>query len=103
MSTPKGAVYRVVQPQRVRDQFQELYESARARGFGPAVLSAARRIIARLRLDPGEFGEPRFVLHHANLEVRVLIVAPLVVGYAVHHERRVVFIREFSMLTIPEQ
>jgi hypothetical protein len=47
--------------------------------------------VARLRADPERFGELRFTLAHAHLEVRVAAVPPILVVYGVNKERSVVY------------
>ncbi len=100
MSTPNGAVYKIVQPRRVLDQLQELHQNAKAKGSGSKVALAVRRIFGLLETDPVGFGEPRFSLPHAGLEVRVGAMAPVLIVYGVHPQRRIVFIRDF--LPLPE-
>jgi len=52
----------------------------------------------RLRTDPLVFGEPLFRLPALELFIRQGAVAPLVVNYGVHEERRLVFIRGFNVM-----
>jgi hypothetical protein len=66
---------------------------------GRGFLTALRQIVQRLRTDPLTFGEPQYGLPALHLVVRHAIVAPLVVDYAVHTERPLVFIRGFKLLS----
>jgi hypothetical protein len=91
-------VYQIVLSIRVQDNLKDLHRRAKEKGHGARVLSAVKRIVAFLRTQPLEFGEPRFTLPHMKLEVRVGTVPPLVVIYGVQKERRVVFIRDFLPL-----
>lgn len=95
MSTPNGSAFRIVLSAHVRNKLKELHRRARDAGRGRQVISAFERILTQLRSAAFEFGEPRFVLTHLNLEVRVGIVPPLLVAYGVHREQRIVFIQDF--------
>jgi hypothetical protein len=98
MSTPNGSVYRVVPWGDLRHKLKELHRRAKDKSHASSVRSAFRSIVAHLRTEPLRFGEPRYNLHYLDLEVRVGAVAPLWVQYAVHKERRVVFVRDIQPL-----
>jgi hypothetical protein len=98
MSTPNGSVYQVVVSGEVQERLKNLHRKAKDKGQGARVLTAVKQIVARLRTDPLDFGEPRFSLRHLNLEVRVATMPPLLVVYGVHTERRTVFVRDFLAL-----
>jgi hypothetical protein len=98
MRTPNGSGYRVVLSGQVQDKLKELHRRAKDQGHGSRVLSAVKRIVALLRTEPLQFGEPRFTLSQLNLEIRVGTVPPLLVIYGVHKERRIVFLRDFLPL-----
>jgi len=91
-------LYRVVYPELVQKALLELYGRAAAKGRGEEVLAAARVIDRRLQLDPRAFGEPRYSLHEANLDVFVRVVSPLLVFYAVHESKHLVFVRKIETL-----
>ena len=98
MTTPNGRVYRVILSAQVQAKLKELHRRARDKGYGAQVLSAVKRIVAALRTEPLQFGEPRFTLQHLSLEVRVGTVPPLLVTYGIHKERCIVFIRDILPL-----
>jgi hypothetical protein len=98
MSSPNGSVYQVVLSGQVRDQLKNLHRRAQDKGQGKRVLSAVKRIFAHLRTQPLRFGEPRYTLHHLNVEMRHGAVEPVWVQYAVHKERRIVFVRDLQPL-----
>jgi len=98
MSTPNGSVYQVVMSGEIQKRLKSLHAKAKNKGKGARVISAIRQIVALLRADPLNFGEPQFTLRQMNLEVRVATVPPLLVVYGVHKERRTVFIRDFLAL-----
>ena len=99
MNAPNGRVYRVVLSEQVQAKLKELHRRAKDKGYGTQVSSAVKSIVAALRAEPLQFGEPRFTLHHLSLEVRVGTIAPLVVIYGVQRERGIVFVRDF--LSVP--
>jgi hypothetical protein len=68
-------------------------------GRGAQFLAAFRQIMERLQKDPLVFGEPLYHLPSLQLLVRQAVVLPLVVDYAVHEDRRVVFIRGIKVLS----
>lgn len=90
--------YRVIYPEQVQNALIELYARAVQKGRGQEVLSAARAINDRLQSDPREFGEPRYSLREAKLEVFVRGVPPLLVFYAVHKTKPLVFVRTIEAL-----
>jgi hypothetical protein len=67
-------------------------------GSAAEFLSALRAIDERLATDPLTFGEPRFHLKELRLEVRIAIVAPLAVSYAVHEEHPLVLPKTLRLL-----
>jgi hypothetical protein len=85
---PNGSVYRVVLSGQVENKLRQPYRKAKADGQGKSFLASVKRIVARLRTDPLEFGQIRFRLRHIGLEVRVAVVPPMTVIYGVHAERR---------------
>jgi len=91
-------VYKVVLSGQLRDKLKELHRRAQDKGQAARVLSAVKRILTQLRMDPLRFGEPRYMLYHLQMEMRVGAVAPIWVQYGVHQERRIVFVRDFQPL-----
>jgi hypothetical protein len=59
-------------------------------------VKAVRYVHERLRTDPLEFGEPLYSLPAMALQVRQAMVGRLLIDYAVHEEKRIVFIRGFK-------
>ncbi len=77
---------------------KEFHLQAIARGNGTKFLGAFRSIEKRLRTDPLEFGESLYRLPALELIVCQAVVSPIVVDYAVHKERLLVFIKGFKIL-----
>ena len=100
MSSPNGGTrhYRVQFTASTSARLKELVKKAIGIGLGQKALSAAKAIIRHLQSRPTEFGEPLYRLPALKLQVRVGIVRPLVVHYAVHEEKPLVFIKGFAPL-----
>ena len=81
-----------------RSVVRRLHQQAMQRGVGQRFLAAFRQIIERLRKDPQVFGEALYRLPALKLQARQAVVSPLVVDYAVHEDRPLVFIRGFKIL-----
>jgi len=63
------------------------------------MLTALRRIYERLEQDPDSIGEPLYRLPGLRMRVRTVVVAPLVVDYAVSEDRPLVFIKLVRLLS----
>jgi hypothetical protein len=96
-----GGSFRVHSSKDVAVAFEKLYRRAKAKGQADAFIAAARDIAARLQRDADEFGEPLYNLPALNLEVRHAMVAPLLIYFAVHKDRPLVFIKRVALL--PEE
>ncbi len=91
--------YDVRMSAQTRTVLQGLHRQAIEAGTGQRFLAAFRQIVERLRQDPLAFGEALYRLPALQLQVRQAVVLPLVVDYAVHEDRPLVFIRGFKVLT----
>ena len=87
----------------VREAVEQLLRQAflTNKEFAQKTLQSLKHIEERLRTDPREFGEPRHRLKH--VEVRVGVVSPVAVQYAVHDNHPVVFVLKYSLLSPPEE
>ena len=77
---------------------QQLHLQARAAGRSKRFLAAVQQIIERLQNEPLNLGEPLYGLPALQLLVCQAVVDFVVVDYAVHEERPLVFIRGFKLL-----
>lgn len=90
---------RVSCPQSCRDAFLRSLDQAKLTEKGNQNIRQALEIIdERLRLDPLEFGEPRFRLPNLNLQVRIGAVREVVVSFGVNATKRLVIINKLSYL-----
>ena len=76
----------------------ELQKQAKEQGRGEDLLSAIREILRRLSNDPFEFGEPLYRLPALRLQVRHGAVGPLLIYFAIHERRPLVFLKGASLL-----
>jgi hypothetical protein len=85
--------FRVVYPGPVLQGFRELCREAQRIGRLADVEEASQIIEDQLRRQPREFGDPCFPLGKMQADVYVRAVSPLIIYYAVHRTRNVVFVR----------
>jgi hypothetical protein len=76
----------------------ELHRKAAEQGRGHIFLDALRGIYHWLRNDPEQFGEPLYRLPALQLVVYHAVASDLIVDYAVHRERRLVFLKGIRRL-----
>ncbi len=62
-------------------------------------VAALRAIRQRLRTDPRSFGEYLHALQWLRLDMYLGSIAPLVVRYGVHQERKLVFVVNYHLLS----
>ena len=89
--------YQVSLSGRVFDRVRELAAVAAARGDGEAFLAALREFDRRLRVYP-QFGDPLIDLQAEVGQIRLGIVPPLAMRYAVFEERRQVLVAALPVL-----
>jgi hypothetical protein len=90
--------YRVVYSQANREKLLEFGALAFQQGSAKAYLDSVAAIDRILHDSPLDFGEGLYSLADAHLHVRHGIVSPLVVYWAVHEEKAVVFVQDFRLL-----
>jgi hypothetical protein len=62
------------------------------------IAAAFRRILQMLRNDPMRAGEPLFRLPGLRMQIRTVVLIPLVIDFAVCEDRPLVFIRAGRLL-----
>src|SRR5690242_13289328 len=100
-SHSNGGSYRVLSSALIKESFRKLYKQARQESRADAFMQAARQIGQQLMQNPVEFGEPLYRLPALRLEVRHGAVGPLLIYFAVHEDKPLVFIKSVTLL--PEQ
>lgn len=91
--------YRVECSQIVANSFRELQKQATREGRGEAFLAAFRQVIQRLSMNPSSAGEPTYLLPALRLQMRIVVIRPLIVDFAVSEVHRIVFIRSGRLLS----
>jgi hypothetical protein len=89
--------YHVTYSERVRRRLVALAKTARARADGPAFVAALEEFDRRLHIYP-QFGDPQCDLTREPGQVRIGIVPPLTMRYAVFEERREVTVMALPVL-----
>jgi hypothetical protein len=62
------------------------------------IIASFERVQARLERDPWNFGEQCYHLYHGRMQIRLAVVGPLAVEYAVEMDRPRVVIKRFVEL-----
>lgn len=97
MSAEKPQPYQVSLSSRVFEKVRELAAEATSRGDGEAFLAALREFDRRLRVYP-QFGDQLIDLRGPAGQIRLGIVPPLAMRYAVFEERRLVLVAALPVL-----
>ena len=82
-----------------RAQLKAITRHATYSGSAEAVVTAFREIVARLRQQPREAGDPMYRLRAIRFQVYNLAVRPLYVEYGVHDTTPLVVIRHAAALS----
>lgn len=91
-------MYVVVIAKSVQKALQTLYQQAMEKGTKDQFSSAARAIDERLKTDPLGWGEPTYHLQFMGLQVRLGVIPPLAVLFAVDENRHIVYVMRFTLL-----
>jgi len=83
-------------------KIKELVDRAVALGLADESVTPLRQIHRRLQQDPFAVGEPVYRLPTLQLQVRLVLLQPLSVTFAVHEEKPLVFIKVVDLLSGPE-
>lgn len=65
------------------------------------IAAAFRTILHKLQTDPNQVGEPLYRLAEMHMQVRIVIIAPLVITFGVVEDKPYVFIKSGSTLNPP--
>jgi hypothetical protein len=88
--------WKVVYPQRVLNDFRDVYRLAKSAGLTAEIERAAELIDNHLRSDPTSFGDPCYSL--PGMELDLYVRAALVVYYAVNESKQIVFVKRITGL-----
>jgi len=91
MSGSNGsAVFQVELVKKAKDELTAIVTNSQRK---QELAAALKRIVRQLEADARSVGEPIYLLKHAELQVRLTVVGPVAVEFAVHTSKPVVFIR----------
>jgi hypothetical protein len=100
MSEPDPApLYQVHASAAVLEMIRQIQRQAEREGRGPLALAALREIERRLQREAGDLGEPTYRLPSLQLQMRTCAVGPLLVDFAVHENKPVVFVKGMKLLS----
>jgi len=94
-----GRRYTVHASGAIADSIRRIQRRAKREGRGDKVVATLSQIYERLQQDPSTLGEPLYRLSALRLEVRTCVVRPIVVNFAVHETKPLVFIKGIRLLT----
>jgi hypothetical protein len=86
----------------IAQAIRNFHHRATRQGRGATLSKAIRQILDRLERDPFDVGEPAYRLAGLRLQVRTVIVRPLVIDFAVSEELPIVFIKGVKLLSTPK-
>jgi hypothetical protein len=100
MSEPAdgGQRYAVHGSRRIMEDFRRVQRQAVAEGRGVEALAAVKQIYQQLKQNPTDTGEPAYRLPGLRMQVRTVVIRPLVVDFAVCEDRPLVFIKGVKLL-----
>ncbi len=81
------------------DTIRRVHRQAWLQGRGKAVTKAFRQIIRRLELHPLQTGEPAYRLPGLRMQIRTVVVRPVIVDFGVCEDRPLVFIKGVKLLS----
>lgn len=90
--------FRVDIASHLAERIETLNQAAKALGHGSEFLKALRQILERLETAPFSAGEAVYALPSLELTVRMIVQPPIVLHYAVHAQRRLVWFSAIDLL-----
>lgn len=100
-STNGDHKYEVHHSKVVGDSLRHLQRIATYQGRGTVFITAFKRIVRALQKNPNKAGEPLYRLPGLRLSVRTIVIAPLVIDFAVSENLPHVYIKSGRLLSLP--
>ena len=82
----------------IAEALRRLQRQASREGRGKVFLSALRKAVEGLRRRATELGEPLYRLPALRMQVRLVVIGPLVIDYAVSEDQPLVFFKSVKLL-----
>ena len=95
----QGRPYQVHASGVVLELIRQIQRQAEREGRGEKVLASLHHIYERLQEDPHHLGEALYRLPSLRLQMHTCAVRPLVVDFAVHLDKPLVFIKGVKLLS----
>jgi len=92
-----GTLYEISFSGFIAQEIKKLHKNAKAMGIGKEYVEALTYAVFRLQHQPWSFGELVSHLKVAKLMVHVRIVKPLLIEFAIHEEKPIVFIKRVEL------
>src|SRR5438128_1392698 len=96
-----GGQFHIRHSKVVDNLLRRLLWKAVARGQEKAFVLAFEQIFSALRRNPTSLGESCYRLPSLRLDVRTVVVAPLVIDFAVSADHQIVYIKGGKLLSKP--
>ena len=102
MASQSNGGFHVSDSTAVEQRLLRLRAIAKRRGQARAFLTALRKIVRRLATKPRSAGEPLYHLPYLQAEVRTIIVAPVMMSFAVSDTMPIVYLKSIRLLSAPK-
>ena len=96
MSSGDSNSYKVIISRAELEKLERWGAWAKQKGVLDEFLAALKTINYRLTREPGDWGEPRYMLRHLGLEIRLGTFSMMNVWYGVNYEKALVFVKVFQ-------
>jgi len=98
-STNGGHFYQIHGSGNIAQAIRKIHGQALREGRGREVAEALHVLQRRLQMNPGNLGEALYRLAALRLQLRTVVIGPLVVNFGVHEVRPLVFIKGVRLLS----
>jgi hypothetical protein len=86
----------------VANSLRLLHRRASHLGQANASIAALRRIVRAIQENARTVGEPLYQLPAVRLQVRPIVIAPVVIDFAVSDDSAIVYIKSGRLLSLPQ-
>ena len=90
--------FRIASSQKLNHEFEELCAQAESDRRGLFALETAQEIMRNLQKDATTVGEPLYNLKHLKLQMRLVLVFPWSIHFAVDEARRIVYLSRIALM-----
>ena len=94
-----GRLYEVHGSETIAEAFRQVQRQAYRENRGQEMVAALRFLRQGLQRRPLNLGEPLYRLAVLRMQIRMVVIGPLVVSFGVCEDRPLVFIKSVSLLS----